>query len=636
MSRIAGIISAKDQTYSKNMTGRMLAMLPGKKKKLAAGNGVCLGWSGNTDGAIHKENGYITVLDGQIFNIKEIKNLLYEHGSDNPAEILHALYQKCGFAEALKRINGDFAIAVYDKKNNRLWLGRDRFGVRPLYFSNVDHGLVFASQPWALLANPDVPADVNPRFTAVFASSHYRLFDNHPQESAYSTISQLPAGSYLEYNPKSFRQGIYWKLEERDELCKSQKYLAESYRELFLDSVQIRIKSGGNNAFTLSGGMDSSSIVACAHEIEGRGQTAYSAVYDDPTFDESEQIEPMLLNKVTSWRQVKISNDIDVFSSIDKMVNVHNEPIPTATWLSHESICNQASRDGITTLFGGLGGDELNAGEYEYFPFHFADLLSAGKDGILNEEIAAWVKHHDHPIYKKSKDVAKQEIARLTNGSNPGLCLADFRRINRYQHTLNPDFYDLRGTPINMEHPFRSCLKNRTYQDIFFETLPCCLRAEDRNTTALGLNQFNPFLDHRLAEFMFRIKGKHKIRKGVTKILLRRAMKGLLPEETRNRVQKVGWNAPAHQWFSGHQLERIRDIVESTDFQKMGIYRPNIVTTIIDEHEEIIKSAEPKENHMMFLWQLLNLQIWMGANNQIKSEIERKIGIAGIHDKFSV
>ena len=116
MSRIAGIISAKDQTYLKHMTGRMLAMLPGKKHKLAAGNGVCLGWSGNTDCAIHKENGCITVLDGQIFNIKEIKNLLCEHGSDNPAEILHALYQKCGFAEALKRINGDFAIAVYDQK----------------------------------------------------------------------------------------------------------------------------------------------------------------------------------------------------------------------------------------------------------------------------------------------------------------------------------------------------------------------------------------------------------------------------------------------------------------------------------------------------------------------------------------
>ena len=100
-----------------------------------------------------------------------------------------------------------------------------------------------------------------------------------------------------------------------------------------------------------------------------------------------------------------------------------------------------------------------------------------------------------------------------------------------------------------MDRPFSSYLKNRTYQDLFRETAPCCLRAEDRQGEAYEIRQVDPFFDHRLAEFMFRVPGNMKIRDGITKRLLREAMKGILPEETRTRVKKTGWNAPAHVWF---------------------------------------------------------------------------------------
>ena len=123
-----------------------------------------------------------------------------------------------------------------------------------------------------------------------------------------------------------------------------------------------------------------------------------------------------------------------------------------------------------------------------------------------------------------------------------------------------------------MDQPFRTYLKNRTYQDLFRETAPCCLRAEDRQTAAFGLEHFDPFLDHRLLELMFRVPGKMKIRDGVTKILLRRAMQGILPEETRTRIKKSGWNAPAHVWFSGSNAARLRDLVASRAFRERGIY----------------------------------------------------------------
>jgi asparagine synthase (glutamine-hydrolysing) len=158
---------------------------------------------------------------------------------------------------------------------------------------------------------------------------------------------------------------------------------------------------------------------------------------------------------------------------------------------------------------------------------------------------------------------------------------------------------------------------------MFRETLPCCLRAQDRHCTALGMDSFNPFLDHELVEFMFGVPGTLKIRDGVTKHLLRRAMMGILPEATRTRVKKTGWNAPAHVWFSSRTLEDLRDRVRSAAFRDRGIYDPAAVMTIIDDHARIVASAAAEENHMMFLWQLLNLESWLDAAGEIRRDSRR-------------
>ena len=137
---------------------------------------------------------------------------------------------------------------------------------------------------------------------------------------------------------------------------------------------------------------------------------------------------------------------------------------------------------------------------------------------------------------------------------------------------------------------------------------------------AFGLENFLPFFDHRLAEFMFRVPGTLKIRDGVTKILLREGMRGLLPEETRTRVKKTGWNAPAHVWFSGRGREPLLDLVHSRSFRERGIYNLPEVYRLIDEHEQIVSLGQLKENHMMFLWQLVNLELWF----QSISSVSRK------------
>jgi len=200
----------------------------------------------------------------------------------------------------------------------------------------------------------------------------------------------------------------------------------------------------------------------------------------------------------------------------------------------------------------------------------------------------------------------------LVDLSQPGRCLPDQKRLRRYFSTLNPDYFALdRFEPV-MDHPFQSYLKNRTYQDLTRETIPCCLRAEDRHTTAASLDNFLPFFDQRLVEFMFRIPGTLKFRDGVTKHLLREATRGVLPEETRSRVKKTGWNAPAHIWFAGPMRDRLLDLVHSSEFRDRGVYVAE-VKRLADEHLRIVESGVAVDNHMMFFWQLVNLDTWLSG-----------------------
>ena len=622
MSRIAGIFSSWPEARATleldGLLGHFRQSAP-QTGKTANGSAVLgAAFTAGADAPLASRGTLSVVVDGRIFNAGDFG------APDRPsAEIMLDLYQQYGFQEALARVNGDFAVALYDAATGSLWLGRDRVGVKPLYFTYRHGVFAFASQPGALLRLPGVSPQVNRRFAGLFAGSHYRTFDNAQDESPYEDIRQLPAGHIAEAAAgREPRLKAYWTLSEQADFTLPEHELAEQYRHLLVDAVGIRLARSAAPAFLLSGGMDSSSVIASAVRVSGKKQHAFSSVYDDRTYDESAEIRSMLDSSVEEWHPVRIGNP-DIFATIDRMVRTHDEPVATATWLSHYLLCEQAAGLGFGTLFGGLGGDELNAGEYEHFFFRFADLRQAGDETTLRREVEHWARHHDHPIYRKNMAVVDAALQTIVDLRSPGLCHPDRARLDRYAAAVNPDFFDVKAFVPVMDRPFRSYLKNRAFHDIFRETAPCCLRAEDRQTSAFGLQHFDPFFDYRLIEFMFRVPGSLKIRDGVTKILLREATKGLLPEETRTRIKKTGWNAPAHVWFSGAALDTLRDMVGSRVFRERGIYNTAEVTRLIDEHQRIVDDPAPRENHMMFLWQLVNLELWL------RSVDDQTRGIAG-------
>lgn len=544
-------------------------------------------------------------FDGHIYS----KHELGSHGSD--AERFANLFNRHGFEGALQSINGDFAVALWNRRLGKLWLARDRFGVRPMYYVARPGFFAFGSRPRSFFGLPGVSSQPDNTFVALFAGSHYRHFDARPDGSPYKDIVQLPAAHFLEVVPArepSIRR--YWSLEDRADYDNPEEELSSQYRELLKNAVAFRFGVAESPVFTLSGGMDSSSVIACASANTGRRLPAISTVYEDPVYDESNEIRSMLGTVVEPWIPVSIGTP-DIIETVEQMIEAHEEPVATATWLSHYLLCREARNRGYKAVFGGLGGDELNAGEYEYFFFFFADLRASGQEERLQQEVERWISYHNHPVFRKSNAVMEDGLRRLVDLTQPGQCLPDRARMLRYREALNPEFFDLERFEPGMDRVFTSFLKNRAFQDLFRETIPCCLRAEDRNTAAFGLDHFLPFLDHRLVEFMFRVPGRLKIRAGVTKHLLRRAMRGILPEETRTRIKKTGWNAPAHVWFSGSGRTSLLDLVRSQFFRERGIYNIPFVERIVEEHERIVSTGAPVDNHMMFLWQLVNMELWL-------------------------
>lgn len=610
MSRIAGVISEYPSERRAQLLMRMLQVYAETGLPYTATyenrDPAALGFYGEETTSFFSSPEVMVAVDGCIYNLAD----LHEARAEGDAGVIAGLYLRYGLTETLRKLNGDFSLALYDFRDSSLYLARDRFGVKPLYYCHRNEFLAFASRPRPLLTLPGVSSEPNQKFVALFAAGHYRYFDNDPEHSPYAAIDQLPAATVLCWKNGRLSRWTYWRLSEAPDLRGSDEELAEQYRDLLFDAVKNRVARAVRPAFTLSGGMDSSSVLASAVKMTGKKQVAFSSVYSDKTYDETDEIRSMLEATVAQWHGVQIDNP-DVFRLVEQMVRAHDEPVATATWLSHYVLCQEVQARGFGSLFGGLGGDELNAGEYEYYLFHFADLRGAGKEDTLANEVRLWASYHDHPIYRKNFQVVEERFASQVDFSQPGRCLPDPVRFRRYFGALDPDYFALKAfTPI-MEYPFHSYLKNRTYQDLTRETAPCCLRAEDRQTAAFGLGNFLPFFDHRLAEFMFRVPGVYKICDGVTKHLLRLAMKGTLPEETRTRIKKTGWNAPAHQWFAESCRAPLLDLIRSQAFRERGIYNPAVVETLLTEHLEIVSSGQLRENHMMFFWQLVNLELWL-------------------------
>jgi asparagine synthase (glutamine-hydrolysing) len=612
MGHIIGIISTNDlmpgrMTYERSIAGTCLkSNLKEPKKSEISFPKAIVSFSCDKVKIIKTESGFVL-----------FKGLLFESNVMTVSERFFSCRDSSNLRDIAADTDFEGIFVIYNAIENKIVLIRDRIGIGQLYWAVCNGNFYFSTRPDFIAVHPDVASEFNVEYTARYAASHYRYIDAKEQDSPFEKVNRVPAGSILSAQKDVVALEHFWRIKATLHQNKSEADLAEIYSMLLQSAVARRLAQSSNPAFLLSGGMDSSSVASCAWKHMGTGITAYSTVYSDSTYDESSEIQDMLNDRVKSWTPVALDSP-NLVEVVQQMIACHGEPVCTSTWLSHFELSKKVAVVGHDVLFGGLGGDELNAGEFEYFPFFFADLQCANEHEVLNEEIARWAEYHNHPLYKKGRPEAEFMMTQYCDLNSPGKCKPNFERLLRYQDVINPQFFNLAEFVPAMPSLTDSYLTNRCYQDLILETAPCCVRSEQRHSDGLGFISTDPFLDYRVVEFMFSVPGRLKIKNGVTKHLLRSAMRGILPEETRTRVKKVGWNAPAHEWFLHGGMDAILELLPK---EGVGLYVPERVKSLIKEHREIVENKLEKENHMMFLWQTLNMLCWRKYVRELRREL---------------
>lgn len=554
-------------------------------------------------------NGWIYSLDG-LNTSQSIKS----YGNKVTVELSDRI-EKLGVTKSINHLNADATVVIFDAEESLLYLAGDRFGSSTVYFDLSERGIFFADNFTKLTQRPYFSPIGNIRYLARFGGSHYRMMMNDRTETPFKNIQCVPPASVAKIclKTKTVQYEPYWHLDPEQENTATEATIDEEIREALKHSVQGRLRTTEQAAFSLSGGMDSTSVLSTAAAVAQQALPAFTATYDDPEFDERDDIECMKGIVADPWHAIETHQDFPILTALQNYYKSQSLLLPTSTWLSHSLLCEQVKSLGFTSVFDGLGGDELNAGEFEYFTYFFADLYQQKNMSQLNSEIEKWAEYHNHPIFQKNHSVAMEEISSLTDQNHPGVVKANRARLNRYAHTISEGFITQFDQEPVLEAPFKSYLLNRTYQDLSRETLPLCLRAQKENAASFGLRPISPFLDHKLVELMFTIPGHEKIHAGFTKIHLRRAMTGVLIDEVRLRKNKRGWNAPAHTWFSGKSLNLLEEKVRDPFFDRLAFYDRNPVLEVLADHKRIVESGVAEENHMMFLWQLANLIEWSDA-----------------------
>lgn len=541
------------------------------------------------------ENGAYTItFNGEIYNYKEIREELecnghrFRTGTDTEV-ILHA-YQEWG-QESLQRFNGMWSFAIWDREKQRLFCGRDRFGVKPFYYALVGGCFLFGSEIKQILLASSIPRRANAR--AVFALFEWGLMD-HSSETFFEGVYQLPGSHCLSVNLADSLSPIirrYWELRVEPQANLSPEEATEEFHQRFRNAVKIRLRSDVPVGVCLSGGLDSSAILCQAKEIASERQfRTFSACFEENTIDEREYIAAA--NSATgSLNHPTFPKGHEFWDTLQSLIFHHDEPVGAASAFSQWSVMRSARQQGIPVILGGQGSDEALCGYQKYRYFYFWHLLRKGDPRLLREillsfangtsthgRLAAAIRYLPGPLHRPFS-AAKR------------LCNREFRKNTNFT-----------GAKLGAA----GSIAERQKIDLTYTSIPPFLRHEDRNSMAHSIETRHPFLDYRLVEFAVGCPADFKLRDGWSKWILRNAMKGILPEKIRLRKTKLGFDAPDNAWM---RLGLQNGQRELWDTPKLRMERFLHGANLARECQKFLRAA-PSALPANFLFLAISLELW--------------------------
>ncbi|MEA2063263.1 MAG: asparagine synthase (glutamine-hydrolyzing) [Gemmatimonadota bacterium] len=551
------------------------------------------------------------VFNGEIYNFRELRGELEGLGHHfrtrtDSETIVHA-YESFGIAGTLERLRGMFAFALWDQEKQCLFLARDRTGQKPLVYYEGDGRLVFASELAALLEDRRIERQVD--WSACY---HYLTFMCVPSPlTAFKGVKKLPPAHYLEYRQGRVKLERYWQLEYRPKLRISRQEACESLREHILEAVRLRMISDVPLGAFLSGGIDSSAVVAAMSRVGSGKVKTFSIGFDDKKFNELPWARLVAERYGTEHQEFMVRPQ--ALEVLPVLVERYGEPYADSSAIPTYYL-SRMTREHVTVALNGDGGDESFTGYRRHFANRLADrfqlfpgflrsaaisgLRALGSRGTGDRDSLAVRMHRfaeaaslpDHQRYLRWMGFFNEEAKRD---------LLDEKVLEEVgQEDSHRFIADLIERGQGLDGADRGLLVDSSLY------LPNDLLVKvDIATMAVSLESRSPFLDHKLMEFAARLPAGYKLKGTTLKAILKKAVAGWLPPEVLKKP-KWGFAVPIGSWFRGEMREFLCDHLLGDSARARGVFRPGEVERLINMHNQ---GQRDLGHH---LWILLMFELW--------------------------
>jgi asparagine synthase (glutamine-hydrolysing) len=549
------------------------------------------------------------VFNGEIYNYLELREQLEKLGhtfytnSDTEA-IIHA-YDQYG-ADCPKHLRGMFAFAIWDERTQELFLARDRVGKKPVLYAQVNGQLVFGSEFSALLQHPDIGKEIDSE-----ALNHYLSFMCVPAPlTAYREIRKLEPGHSLRYRKGEIRIQRYWQPDFSQKLDISEQEAGEQAIKILRDAVKVRLMSEVPLGAFLSGGIDSSAVVALMTEESSAPVKTFSIGFEEQDFSELHHARRVAEHVGADHHEFIVRPD--ALEVLPILVEHYGEPFADSSAVPTYYVARE-TRKQVTVALNGDGGDESFAGYERYAAMRLAEryhrIPALLRDTVLRQAIELMPssetrrsRMRDVKRFVEAASLPKIErylrwVSVFDSQAKQDLYTDNFKQetqANSAAGIINPWFARANGSGI-VDAALLTDIMTYLPNDLLVKV--------DIATMANSLEARSPFLDHHVIEFAASLPEKYKLRGLTTKYLLKRVLKKLLPAENLGR-RKMGFGVPISHWFRGKLQPFLRETILSEAALKRGLFKPGAVKRLVELHTR----GERDYSHQ--LWTLLMLELW--------------------------
>lgn len=537
------------------------------------------------------------VFNGEIYNYVEIRSELRNAGhvftTESDTEVILAAYKQYG-QQCVDHFVGMWSFAIWDQQEKLLFCSRDRFGIKPFHYIFDSGRFYFGSEYKALRDSPLFNNE--PNWHQV--SRGLQLgWNTYHDETYFEAIKSLPAGHNLLLSSGNLKIYRYWDLSDRPAFNGTAGEKSEKFRDMFLDSIRIHMRSDVEVGVCLSGGLDSSSIASAVSEMfPAKRPKTFTIYYSGKNeVDERPWVNEVLKKYPSLEPYYHSPSDDEIAEQFERAMYFADVPVAGSSPISQYFVMRLAAKNGMKVLLDGQGSDEYLGGYMHSFYRLIGGLMAGMNVQRAMKELNSHAAMQEMSASKKHDVLLKSIMAGFL--SEQRLYSLEYRKFFPF---VGPD----QPTPFSLKSNQHSSLKNFLYNLLFTTSLPTLLQFEDRNSMAFSIESRVPFLDHRLVEFAFSCGDEDLISAGVTKKMLRSGMNGILPDSIVARKDKKGFVTPGEvKWLRGP----LKHLIES-DFSLLRGMKKGVIDNVISDFKK------GDNRYANLVWRLAVLNYWIRRN----------------------